>query len=250
MDVTILGSGTAIPDKERGAPGLAVSIGRTLLFLDLGPGTLYRAARAGIAVNQVDYILLSHFHLDHTADLAPLLFAFHNPVYERHKDLTILGPAGLERFFSGLQGVYGDLILGKGYEQIFKTIETEPLACPGFYLKACPVVHGPAAIAWEITDDRGRRIVYSGDTEYSEALVALAHEVDLLILECAFPEGQGRPGHLTPSVAGRVAREAACKRLVLTHFYPDCRGQDLLTPCSRYYSGPITLAEDGLKLTV
>jgi len=250
MEVTILGSGTAIPDKERGAPGLAVCIGSTLLFMDLGPGSLYRAARFGIAVDQVDYILLSHFHLDHTSDLAPLLFAFHNPVYERRKDLTILGPEGLERFFHSLHRLYGDWILGNDYQQIIKSLDTEPLACSGFYLRSCPVIHGPAAIAWEITDDLGRRIVYSGDTEYCESLVALASEADLLLLECAFPEGQGISGHLTPSVAGRIAQEAACKHLVLTHFYPACRGQDLMTPCRSYYSGPITLAEDGLKLTV
>ncbi len=251
MEITILGSGTAIPDKDRGSPGLAVSVGKSLLLLDIGAGSLYRSARFGVPVEMVDFVLLTHLHPDHTGDLLSLLFAFRNPEYYREKALSILGPQGLQDFFRGLQGVYGDWIDAIGYEQnIITPDSSETLAYKGFCLKTCSVQHGPPALAYEITDNEGRRMVYSGDTEYCEALVRLAAKADLLILECSFPDGQACAGHLTPSLAGRIADEAGCKRLLLTHFYPACQGQDLLTPCRRLYKGPITMAEDGMRLSL
>ena len=103
MEITILGSGTAVPDKERGSPGIAVRSDDTLLLMDLGAGTLYRAVRFGVDVNRVDAVLLSHLHPDHTGDLVPLLFAFLSPEWSRDETLTIFGPAGLQEFFRNLE---------------------------------------------------------------------------------------------------------------------------------------------------
>jgi ribonuclease BN (tRNA processing enzyme) len=57
-------------------------------------------------------------------------------------------------------------------------------------------------------------------------------------------------GHLTPTLAGRVAREAECKRLVLTHFYPPCDELDITRIVEKEYSGEIILAEDLMKIEV
>ncbi len=248
MDITVLGSGTAIPEKGRGSPGLAVRSGDTLLFLDLGAGSLYRAARFDIDVAGVDGVLLSHLHPDHTGDLVPLLFAFRNPEWPREEPLSIFGPPGLEEFLRSLDAAYGAWIAAEGYYRYEKVLHRGEAPLKGVRLRACPVRHGPPAIAYEISGEGGKRLVYSGDTEYCDELAGFAEEADLLILECSFPEGEERPGHLTPSGAGRIAGKARCRRLLLTHFYPACRGRDLLTPCRRHYDGPITLAEDGMAM--
>jgi ribonuclease BN (tRNA processing enzyme) len=248
MEITVLGSGTAIPDKDRGSPGIAVRSEDTLLFLDLGAGSLYRAARFGIEVNRVDGILLSHLHPDHTGDLVPLLFAFRNPEWSRDEPLCIFGPAGLLEFLRDLEVAYDQWISADGYRREVKVLGAGSSALKGVRLRSCPVRHGPPAIAYEICDAMGRRLVYSGDTEYCDEIAAFAMDADMMILECSFPEGEERPGHLTPSGAGRIAAKARCRELVLTHFYPACRGQDLTTPCRRLYEGPITLAEDGLLI--
>ncbi len=249
MEITILGCGTAIPDREKGSPGMAVRCGDVLLFLDLGSGSLYRAARFGIDVSRVDAVLFSHFHPDHTGDLVPLLFAFRNPEWPREEPLFLFGPAGLDAFLAGLEAAYGLWVSAEGYRREARVLQSGSATIKGLRVSACPVPHGTAAIAYEIRGSRGERLVYSGDTAYCDELAALAGEADLLVLECSFPEGEERPGHLTPSEAGRIAGRARCRRLLLTHFYPACRGQDLLTPCRRHYDGPITLAEDGLTLT-
>lgn len=250
MEVTILGSGTAIPDKERGSPGVAVRSDDTLLLLDPGSGTLYRAARFGIDVSRVDGVLLSHLHPDHTGDLVPLLFAFRNPEWPREEPLSIFGPTDLIEFVRNLEAAYGAWIAAEGYPRDARVLPPGPSSFKGIRLRTCSVRHGPPAIAYEIADGGGKRLVYSGDTESCDDLAVFAEGADLLILECSFPEGEERPGHLTPSGAGRIAGRARCRRLLLTHFYPACRGHDLVTPCQRFYDGPIALAEDGLAVRV
>jgi ribonuclease BN (tRNA processing enzyme) len=250
MKITVLGSGTAVPDKERGSPGIAVRSGDTLLFLDLGSGSLYRAARFGIEVGSADGVLFTHLHPDHTGDLVPLLFAFRNPEWPRDRALSLFGPEGLLEFLRDLETAYGSWIGAEGYEREVKIFPSGSSALGDVLVSACPVRHGPSAVAYEIKDGNGRRLVYSGDTEYCEELAHFARDADLLVLECSFPEGEACPGHLTPSEAGRIAGQARCRSLLLTHFYPACRGKDLLTPCRLHYDGPITLAEDGLVLSV
>jgi ribonuclease BN (tRNA processing enzyme) len=98
--------------------------------------------------------------------------------------------------------------------------------------------------------DGGPAVVYSGDTDYSENLVELARDADLLICEAARPDEHPVAGHLTPSMAGRMATEAGARQLMLTHFYPDCEGVDLAAQCRRTYTGPVILAQDLMRLEV
>ena len=250
MRLSILGSGTAIPDAERGSPGLALEAGSNLILLDIGSGSLYRAERAGIRVQDIDHLLITHLHIDHVGDLAPLLFAFRSSEMDRSKRLVVTGPPGINSFVQQLQQIYGDWVAPLGYPLEVNEIHDGILRCGDLKIKVSPVVHGPPSIAYRIEDSTGKAIVYSGDTEFCDSVVECAVNADLLVLECAFPEGRARPGHLTPSLAGRIARESACKRLLLTHFYPACKGHDILGPCARFYSGEILLARDFMELTI
>jgi ribonuclease BN (tRNA processing enzyme) len=87
-------------------------------------------------------------------------------------------------------------------------------------------------------------VAYSGDSDACDALVNVAQEVDLFICESAMPDALKVPGHMTPSLAGRMATRAGAKRLVLTHLYPECDGEDLVKQASGTYKGPVTVAED------
>jgi ribonuclease BN (tRNA processing enzyme) len=90
----------------------------------------------------------------------------------------------------------------------------------------------------------------SGDTDYCQSIVDLAREADLLVLECSFPEGRKVEGHLTPSLAGRIASESHCRRLLLTHLYPVCDSADVVGPCRDIFKGDIILAEDLMRVIV
>jgi ribonuclease BN (tRNA processing enzyme) len=113
-----------------------------------------------------------------------------------------------------------------------------------------PMTHTPESIGYRIELADGKSIAVSGDTDYSETIVDLALEADLLVLECSFPEGKKVEGHLTPSLAGRIASESHCKRLLLTHLYPVCDSTDIVGQCKEVFKGEIILAEDLMRVKV
>ena len=93
-------------------------------------------------------------------------------------------------------------------------------------------------------------MVYSGDTDYTENLIELAGDADLLICESAVPDDMRVNGHLTPSLAGEIATRAGVRKLVLTHFYPECDHADIKQECRKTYGGPLILAEDLMRIKV
>jgi ribonuclease BN (tRNA processing enzyme) len=111
-------------------------------------------------------------------------------------------------------------------------------------IDTCPAAHRKESIAFRVTGENGMSTVYSGDTDYSENLIDLAHHADLFICECALPDPMKVDGHLTPSVAGKMASLAKVKKLVLTHFYPQCEDADIEAQCRKTYDGPLVLARD------
>jgi len=120
----------------------------------------------------------------------------------------------------------------------------------GVTIDTAPMDHSPQSVAFRLTGPGGRSLVYSGDTDYSEQLVDLAQQADLLICESAFPEGLKVRGHLTPALAGEIAARAGVHRLMLTHFYPVCDQTDIEAECRRTYNGPLILARDLMRITV
>ena len=117
-----------------------------------------------------------------------------------------------------------------------------------FRVKTAPSNHTPNSLAYRLESREGKRVVISGDTGFCKDIIHLAKGADLLILEAAFPDGHEMEGHLTPSLAGRMARLAGVKRLVLTHFYPVCLKSDIAAQCRRAYHGDLTLGEDLLSI--
>ncbi len=250
MNLFILGSGTCVPTVERGPSGLALALGSHLLLFDGGSGSLRQMARLGLDFRQVDYLCLSHFHPDHVSDFVPFLFALNYTVdFTRSLPLHVIGPKGLRNFYDQLQGIFGHWIEAKTYPLSFQEAEESCLEFADFSIETLPMTHSSASLGFRVKAE-GRSLVYSGDTDYCDNIVRLGREADLLILECSFPDERKKEGHLTPSLAGRIAREASCQKLLLTHFYPVFQGHDILAECRKEFSGEILLAEDGMKITV
>ncbi|MFZ7126129.1 MAG: MBL fold metallo-hydrolase [Desulfobacterales bacterium] len=254
LHVTILGSGTCVPSLSRSACSVLVEAGSARILIDIGPGTMRRLLEAGLEIRQVSHLCLSHFHPDHSGELVPFLFASKYPEgHRRRTPLTLVGGAGLNRFMQGLHGVYGRWI--ELEEGMFSLEEVDGhrrdlRSFEDFSVETMPVDHNPESVAFRITDPSGRSVVYSGDTDVSENLVALSTGADLLICESAFPDDRKIPGHLTPSLAGELAAKAGVKRLVLTHLYPDCEGVDLEAACRSRFDGEVLVAEDLMQLSV
>ncbi len=251
MQITILGSGTCVPSLRRSSPGVLVEVERTKIVLDTGPGSLRQMLRAGVSVNDIDLIVYSHFHVDHTADLAPFIFASkYTPDLFRTKPLTIIGPRGLQEFYHCLTQAYGKWIVPEHFAINWIEADAGTQEFATFRLRTLPTQHSGNSIAVRIENSCGISMAYSGDSQYCQNLIEIARQVDLLILECSFPEGMACVGHLTPSRAGQIARESQCRKLVLTHFYPPCDEHDLLTPLRTEYQGEVLLAEDLMTVSL
>ncbi|MCA8958191.1 MAG: ribonuclease Z [Planctomycetes bacterium] len=246
MKVTILGSGTAVPVPDRFPAGvLVVTEGERdqVVAVDLGPGVLRRIAQAGYGADRVDAVLFTHYHTDHTADLAALLFALRNPALAQRPTLRLIGHAGLAELLDHLTAAW-PWLRPRGY-----SLEVEEIGPGGFTLDtlrvdAVPIRHTAQSLAYRLTDARGASVAISGDADVCEGLADVARGVDLFICEAAFPDGNYTEGHLTPSLAGAAASEAGATRLCLTHFYPECSGHDLLAQAAQTFDGDVVLAED------
>ena len=97
---------------------------------------------------------------------------------------------------------------------------------------------------FRFADAEGKTVAFSGDTDYCPGIVELGRDVDLLILECSTPDNMKVEKHLTPQLCGRIAKEAGCQTLLLSHFYPPCEMPSVLEVCQREFSGKIILSED------
>ena len=254
IDMTVLGSGTCVPSLARSACALLMQVGASKLMFDAGPGSMRRLLEAGVRVQEITHLCITHFHPDHTGELAPLIFANKYPDASlRREPLTLMGGPGFLDFMTRLEGVYGAWIkLDAGMDE---RIETPPdgrldYTTEGWRLETIPVRHNPESVAYRLSVEGGPAVVYSGDTDYSENLVQLARNADMLICEAARPDEHPVSGHLTPSMAGRMATEAGARKLMLTHFYPDCEDVDLAAQCRRTYDGPVILARDLMHLDV
>ena len=252
MEITVVGSGTAVPRLSRRQSCVIVETSEETIFLDLGSGAVRGMLRAGLDPFAVDRVFFTHFHPDHTVDVVPLLFAIKYGAEEkREKPLALYGPEPFERFFDSIADVWGEWMLGDYPTEISELPHTcpSPLDLTDLSISWAPAEHRPESIAYRLEGENGT-FVYSGDTEYSDSVVKLARGAHTLLVECSFPDDAPVPGHLTPSGVARIAGEAEVRRVILTHIYPPADALDLVKEVGHGYEGEIVVAEDGLKFSV
>ena len=249
MRFTVLGSGTSVPDPDRGPAGFLVEHEGRSWLVDGGSGTLQRCARAGVAPRTLTGGVYSHRHPDHCADLVPLLFAMRVGPPPRPDPYPIWAGAGFGEYLAALVSVHG-----KWIEPLGGTPVTElPLDGPasadlgGVLLRTTPANHSAGAVHLRF-EAGGRSVVFSGDTGPSEGLVELATGADLLVCECAGSDDEPIEGHLWPSAIADLARTAKPGQIWLTHFYPHVDPDRAVQTVSA--SGvPTRRAEDGDRFT-
>jgi ribonuclease BN (tRNA processing enzyme) len=253
-EITILGSGTCVPSLKRAPCSFLMKTGGQRLLFDCGPGIMRRLLEAGGSIFDVSHIFLSHFHPDHVGEFASFLFALKYPEPSSQKQLlTVVAGQGIHSFLERMTAVYGKwIVLPPDRFRVIELSTEKPDShqFEQFTVFSIPVVHRPESLAYRILDRRQKALVYSGDTDECKNLVDISLDADLMICESAFPDDEKIKGHLTPSIAGKIAQKANVKRLMLTHFYPACDNVDIENQCRRTYNGSIVLAEDLLRLTL
>jgi len=106
MKVKILGTGTCVPSLHRGSSSYLVQAKQLNILIDVGPSVIRRLLEYGVTTRDIDIIILTHFHVDHTADLSTFLFVSNYDVEARTKMLSVVAGKGLNDFYKGLIAVY------------------------------------------------------------------------------------------------------------------------------------------------
>lgn len=250
MKVVFVGTGCGVPSTLRASPCLIMILERNILLFDSGPGSLRKMTSLGFRANEIDSIFYTHLHVDHVGDLPAILFASKYPIDPRRKILRLFGPNGLLDFYERLLGLYGEQIISSDYKIEVVEMDDQDINGDGWSIRSIPLSHTHRAIGYRVHTEDGKTVVYSGDTGYCDGVIELVNGADLAILESSFPDGMNVEGHLTPSIAAKVAKEAGCRRLVLTHLYPVCEGVDVVRQCKPVYNGEVILAKDGMEIEI
>jgi ribonuclease BN (tRNA processing enzyme) len=249
MEIIILGSGTAMPVQNHSPAGIMINHDGHPILLDIGPGTLTRLLPTGFSFNQLDFLLLSHLHPDHTLDLATLLQVFDSaPDSRRTRPFSIIGCKGTKDFIDRLITLYPE-ITPQTYSLTIQEVFHDEFNLFGLKVKSAPTGHTPYSVAYSLQDQK-HKIVYSGDAAPQGELVTLAADADILISECSFPSGWESIEHLNADTLGKIASQARIKSLIVTHRYPPALNIDLEKQIYQHYKGSIHLAEDGYRVNL
>lgn len=217
--VAFLGTGDAFSARGGHQAAYFVDAESTAFLFDCGSSALTAMKRDRVDAGRIDVILLSHLHGDHFAGL-PYLFLEYTYEQPRQRPLTIAGPPGTEDRVRRLFGVvYKELATRPmPFELRFVELRPDELAEIGaLRVEPFRVPHQEKEISLGlvVTVD-GRRIFYSGDTGWTEELVAKSQGTDLFICECCFYETRVE-FHLDYPRLHEHRDRFGCKRMILTH---------------------------------
>ncbi|SEE50108.1 Ribonuclease BN, tRNA processing enzyme [Streptomyces sp. 2131.1] len=248
MIVTVLGSSGSVPGPNNPCSGYLVEHGGHRLLLDLGTGafgTLLTYARP----DQVDTVVVTHRHGDHSADLAALAYA-QEKLAPRAEPTRVIAPAGTRAGASRTSPL------------AFEDSRPGELDRGPFRLRLVPVRHSVETYAVRV-ETGGGSLTYTGDSGPCRALLDLALDTGLLLAEAALGPGdapgaaRGRwdddaagppPHHLTARQTGELAAAAGTGLLAVTHLRPwEDAGRSLAAAAARF-GGPVLLARPGLRL--
>lgn len=264
----VLGSGGPEANDCRASTGyLLWHDGKARVLVDLGTGSLLHFEQSAARIEDLDAVLISHFHVDHSNDLAGLVKASY--FTQRARELPLLGPDGNDRVpgasvfvqrLLGEDGAYrylSDFVSGQAAWQLLPedfpssgNAETSRSLLSDLTVTATPVRHGPIpALAWRVRLGE-RVVVFSGDMSGETGnLPRLAENADILVAHNAIPEGAtgaARALHMPPSVIGKIASQARVKQLVVSHRMNRTLGDEeqTLKYIRESYTGPVQFAED------
>lgn len=217
MDITVLGSGSAIQFEQRASASFLLETGGQKILLDAGFLLMDRMERAGVRADEIDAVYISHKHPDHFLGLIHLLFALKNPFYKPKKELLIFGFKGLEEWFENFHK-----LLGRWVETESKLIfsESEYGSIGSTRWEIFSTVHSPESTGVIIFAE-GKKVVYTGDTEYFESLADIAKGADLMIAECGSGNGKKTKGHMSLNDIYRTTAVSGASKVLLTHIYPE-----------------------------
>lgn len=269
--LTLLGTaGGPGGHPERAGIATLIESGSVRCLVDAGDGVSGQLARAGIAVNELDVVLLTHLHDDHTAGL-PGLLSFRHTM--RGAPLRLIGPPGTRALLEGILAFLTANTAIRGHEgrladpaTLFDVEEAEPgLVFVDGPLTVTAAENSHYGLTTFATEQRSyafrfdapdRSIVLTGDTGESVAVETLARGADVLVSEMVTAADVAMvpppvrahmlAEHLSPVQVGRLAARAGVAAIVLSHF-TDASPEDLAAIRGEF-TGNVIAGTDLLRL--
>jgi ribonuclease BN (tRNA processing enzyme) len=242
--VTVLGSSGMFATTERACSGYLVDLDGFRLWMDAGAGT-WRNLLDAIDYPELDGIVLSHRHPDHTTDVYQAFHARHYGGREPLRSVPLWAPQEtLERLCS-----FGG--------ELAQSFELRPVA-PGdevrlerATLSFSPMVHPPVTLGVRIEHADGV-LAYSADTGPTADFAPLARRADVFVCEATLQDADASwEGHMRASESGRVAAEQGVSTLVLSHLPPHKDPAMSLEQARASADGvDVVLARDGMVIEV
>jgi ribonuclease BN (tRNA processing enzyme) len=212
VKLTVVGCSPAWPNAGAAHSGYLVENAGGRILLDCGPGVLSRL-RASEDWPRIDAIVVTHFHLDHSGDLAPWLWGHRTgPARDLPTPTLWLRPGGhaeLGRFATRFDETF--------HAKEYRPGDTFDVA--GFRVTPIEVSHYTEPTFGLRVENGGSVLAYSADTGPTPALTELARDADLFLCEATLDDRgeSGTRGHLTAAEAAPAPAAAGARRLLLTH---------------------------------
>jgi ribonuclease BN (tRNA processing enzyme) len=247
MRLTVVGSGDAFGSGGRFNTCFRVESGDATILLDCGASSLVALKAQRIDPNSVDGVLLTHLHGDHFGGL-PFLLLDAQFLSRRERPLAIAGPPGTRERLNATLEVFFPRSSGSKWRFSLEVSEISP-GVPdeflGFAVRTAEVIHQSGAPSTAVRLARhGAVLAYSGDTEWTDALVPIASGADLFIAEC-YDYERDLTGHMSFRMLCEKRLMLAAKRIMLTHMNPTMLAQTAAAEAQGFL-----VAHDGLSLDV
>lgn len=246
MELRVLGANGTYPTAGRPAAGYLVSHGGSSVWIDTGTGTLL-ALQELMDPADLDAIVVSHVHADHSSDLFP---AYH---YLRfgptpRTGIALFVPEGAAERLSA----YVDPA-GSSFATTFDVIVPRPgdWHDVGALRLAFGRADHPVPTLLVRAEAGGRSLAYTADTGTGCDLAGFAGGSNTLLAEATF-QGSEKPAdhHLTATEAGKIATAAGVERLILTHILPSLDPVRSIEEAAAGFRGDVMAAAPGLEVVI
>jgi ribonuclease BN (tRNA processing enzyme) len=247
MKLTIVGSGDAFGSGGRFNTCFMVETRERTVLIDFGASSLVALRARGLDPNAVDAIVLTHLHGDHFGGL-PFLLLDAQFLSRRARPLMIAGPPGSRERIDAALEVFFPRSTGTKWRFPWNVVEITPGVAAdvlGLAIETAEVVHPSGAPSTAVRLADGRSVLaYSGDTEWTDALVPIADSSDLLIIEC-YEHARPVTGHISWGVLNEHLARFNARRIMITHMNPS-----MLAHIDEARRRGLLVAEDGLVLEI
>ncbi|MCX7837921.1 MAG: MBL fold metallo-hydrolase [Anaerolineae bacterium] len=246
----LLGTGAALSDATREHTYLVVKGEREAILIDCAGSPVQRLLKAGVALDQIDHIILTHHHPDHIYGLSVLLLGMW--LAGRKKPLSIYGLADTLRATRALMRAFEwerfKNFFPIEFHRVPQRYHNAHLVTAEFSVSSAPTRHIIPTIAVRIEARASRRaITYSSDTEVLDDVVNLARGSYILVHEATTLDTDSN-GHTSARQAGEQATRADVKKLVLVHLPPECDVRAWRTAAQSTFTGTVIVGKDLMRL--